>query len=279
MSYKTIIVHVDESKHASARAKLAASIAVREQAHLIGAAMTGIPQFVHDTVALSADNPDIASYLDTLRERADAVLKKFEDIAQQMGVASVESRRVDDEAGYGMALQARYADLVVLGQHDPDDATANTTADFPEYVVMNCTRPVLIVPRAGNFSELGKKVLIAWNDSNEAAAAVNHALPLLKQADAVEVVVFEAPKKPSSNAVESGADLALYLARHQIKADVMQETTSEEIGAALLKTAAGLGSDLLVMGCYGHSRLRETLLGGATRTILRSMTIPVLMSH
>src|SRR3569832_142809 len=125
MSYKTIIVHVDESKHASARAKLAASIAVREQAHLIGAAMTGIPQFVHDTVALSADNPDIASYLDTLRERADAVLKKFEDIAQQMGVSSVDNHKNKNKTNNNKTKQTHYADLVVLGQHDPDDATAN----------------------------------------------------------------------------------------------------------------------------------------------------------
>src|SRR3569832_1850740 len=131
MSYKAIIVHVDETKHASARAKLAASIAVREQAHLIGAAMTGIPQFVHDTVALSADNPDIASYLDTLRERADAVLKKFEDIAQQMGVASVESRRVDDEAGYGMALRARGAGGGGRGRRGPGGAAAGAAAGGP----------------------------------------------------------------------------------------------------------------------------------------------------
>src|SRR3569832_1495446 len=124
MSYKTIIVHVDESNHASARAKLAASIAVREQAHLIGAAMTGIPQFVHDTVALSADNPDIASYLDTLRERAVAVLKKFDVFAQQMGVACVDWRWGVVDGGFGLGLLARYADLVVVGLHVPVDATA-----------------------------------------------------------------------------------------------------------------------------------------------------------
>src|SRR3569833_1584895 len=208
MSYKTIIVHVDESKHASARALLAASIAVREQAHLIGAVLIGILLFVHDTVALSADNPDIASYLDTLRERADAVLKKFEDIAQQMGVASVESRRVDDEAGYGMALQARYADLVVLGQHDPDDATANTTADFPEYVVMNCTRPVLIVPRAGGLAGGGGGGRGAGGGGGEAAAAGGRARPLLKQADAVEVGGGGAPGGPAGGAGGAGAGRA-----------------------------------------------------------------------
>jgi len=279
VSYKTIVVHVDESKHALARIKLAADLAMREQAHLIGTAMTGIPQFVHDTVALNKDNPDIAPYLDILRERSDTALKKFEAIARQTGISCFESRRVDDEAGYGMALQARYADLAVLGQQDPEDSSASTTADFPEFVVMNCPRPVLIVPFAGNFSGMGKKVLIAWNDSNEAATAVSHAIPILRQAEAVEIAVFTSPSRQTGDAAESGADLAIYLARHQIKADVMQETTTEDFGDALLNTATGLGSDLIVMGCYGHSRFRETLLGGVTRTILRSMTVPVLMSH
>lgn len=279
MSYKTIVVHVDASRHAAARIKLAAELAAREQAHLIGAAMTGIPQFVHDTMALSEDNPDIAPYLDILRKRTDEALKKFEAGVRQANVSSFECRRVDDEAGYGLALQARYADLVVLGQHDPADMAANTSADFPEFVVMNCPRPVLIVPHAGNFSGMAKKVLIAWNDSNEAATAVGHALPILRQAEAVEIAVFTSASRQTGNAPESGADLALYLARHLVKADVMQETTTEDIGKALLNTAAGLGSDLIVMGCYGHSRFRETLLGGVTRTVLRSMTVPVLMSH
>lgn len=279
MSYKTIVVHVDSSKHAAARIKLAAELAAREQAHLIGAAMTGIPQFVHDTMALSEDNPDIAPYLDILRKRTDEALKKFEAGVRQANVASFECRRIDDEAGYGLALQARYADLVVLGQHDPQDTAANTTADFPEFVVMNCPRPVLIVPHAGNFSGMGKKVLIAWNDSNEAATAVSHALPILRQAEVVEIAVFTSASGQTGNAPQAGADLALYLARHLVKADVMQETTTEDVGNALLNTATGLGSDLIVMGCYGHSRLRETLLGGVTRTILRSMTVPVLMSH
>lgn len=111
------------------------------------------------------------------------------------------------------------------------------------------------------------------------AKAVHSALPLLRRAKIVEVTVFN-PNRPSdAHGEQPGADIASYLARHDIKVDVMQETTESDIGDALLSLAASLNSDLLVMGCYGYSRFREVLLGGVTRTMLKSMSIPVFMSH
>jgi nucleotide-binding universal stress UspA family protein len=150
-----------------------------------------------------------------------------------------------------------------------------------EYVLLNAINPVLIVPYAGEFSSVGQRVLIAWDGSMEAARAVHGAIPLLQRAGQVQVAVFDPRVGPGAHGEEPGADIALFLARHGIRVDVSRHVTGGEIdiGNAILSHASDFGADLLVMGGYGHSRFREVLLGGVTRTILRSMTTPVLMSH
>ena len=278
MSYKTILVHVDDAKNANARLELAAKLAVAENAHLIGSALTGVSRFLTDTVATAADAPAIAPYLDTLRQRAERLLIPFEEIARRTGVASFEKRLTDEEPAVGISLQARYCDLVVLGQYDAQ-AAAPGYPHLPEYVAMNSGAPVLIVPYASAFKSTGERILIAWNGGIEARKAVNNALPLLRRAKIVEVAVFNPGTRVDTHGEVPGADIASYLARHDIKVDVLQEEANADVGAALLSLAANLGSDLLVMGCYGHSRFREVLLGGVTRTMLGSMTTPVLMSH
>ena len=124
-------------------------------------------------------------------------------------------------------------------------------------------------------------MVIAWDGSLEASRAVSGAIPLLRQADLVQVAVFDPEIGPAAHGEEPGADIALYLARHGVKVDVERQRTGNEIdiGNAILSHVADFGADLLVMGGYGHARVREILMGGVSRTILRSMTIPVLMSH
>lgn len=279
MSYKTILVQVDDSRNVDTRIEIAAQLALAEGAHLIGSAMTGVSRFLYETVTVDPAAPDIAPYLETLRQRADGTLAKFENIAQRVGVNSFEKRLSDDEAAGGLSLQARYADLVVLGQYDPDGTSGPAYANVPEYAVMNSGCPALIVPYAGTFNNVGERVLIAWNESLEAVRAVRHALPLLRRAKVVEVVMFNSSPDFGDKGEAPGADIALYLARHNIKVNVKLERAGTETANALLSLAANLSSNLLVMGCYGHSRLREMVLGGMTRTILESMTMPVLMSH
>lgn len=279
MPYKTILVYVDESRHLKTRVGMAAKIAIDESAHLIGAAMTGISRFTYGT-GIAGEPAGIAPYLDGLRKRAESALQTFEAIARQHGVTSFEKRLIDDEPAGGVSLQARYCDLVVLGQEDPDEPSPALMSGFPEYVVMSGGTPTLVVPYAGEFKPLGNRALIAWNASAEALQAVRGALPLLKRAQAVELVVFNPASRPDLYGAEPGGDMALYLARHGVKVDVMtEEIGAADTGSALLSLAANLGSDLLVMGCYGHSRFREMLLGGVTRTILQSMTVPVLMAR
>jgi nucleotide-binding universal stress UspA family protein len=279
MSYKTLLVHVDEAKEIDTRIGIAAQLALTENAHLIGAAMTGVSRFLYNSMAIDPGEPSIMSYLGSLRQRAEGSLQRFENAAQRIGVGSFERRLVDDEAAGGISLQARYCDLVIIGQYDPNGTSSSVYADVPEYVVINSGCPALIVPYAGSFDNFGDRVLIAWNESIEATRAVHNALPLLKRAKTVDVVVFNSAKEPDVFGEQPGTDIALYLARHDVKVDVHQEQTGVDTGNALLSLAANLNSNLLVMGCYGHTRLREILLGGATRTILQSMTIPVLMAH
>lgn len=245
MSYRTILVHVDQSKHAAARIKIAADIAKAENAYLIGVG--------------SADSA-------------------FDTIVKQVGVLSHEKRELGDDPEGSLCLQGRYADLIVVGQTDPDDS-ANATPDLPEFVMLNCGRPVLIVPYVGKFDHVGKNVLVAWDGSMEATRALTDAIPLMKLANNVSVVLFNPSSRAKVHGEQPGADIALYLARHQIKIEVVRQHTDIDVGNALLSLAADMGSDLLVMGGYGNSRFREVLLGGVTMTVLKTMTIPVLMSH
>ena len=281
MSYKTILVHVDRSHHASPRIELAARLAAAEQAHLVGVAPTGISRYVHQLRHIYEGSTTVAPFegqLGTLRERARQMLANFEAVARRVGVDSFESRAIDDEAGAGLSLQARYADLVVIGQADRDDPAA-AMADLPEFVVMNCGRPVLLVPTAGPLTHVGERILIAWDAGVGATRAVTAALPLLRRARNVDVVVFNGEASDDGHGAEPGADIALYLARHRVTVNVVQQNAGVDVGSALLSLAADRGADMLVMGCYGHSRFRETLLGGVSRTVLERMNVPLLMAH
>ena len=279
MSYKTILVHVDHSRHTPQRIRVAAEIALRDNAHLVGLAMTGVSRYLLDSDTVDQQEPVLLTHISALKKQAEQALEKYEQLVRQMGVLSWEKRLVDDEPAGGVSLEARYADLVVLGQTDTDEVLPAMMSDFPEYVVMYAGRPVLIVPYAGSFEHIGKKILVAWDGSMEASRAINGALPFLRQAHEVKVVVFNADKQVNVHGEQPGADIALYLARHGVNVDVLQETTDQDSGNALLSLAADTFADLLVMGCYAHSRFREVLLGGASRTVLESMTLPVLMAH
>ena len=279
MSYKTNLVHVDQSSHAAERIRLAASIALSEGAHLIGAAMTGISRYVFDSGAINPHDPTLAHHVEFLRKYAQDALHIFEKLAEQAGVPSIESRLVDDDAAGGLVLQARYADLVVIGQTDPNSTTPGVMSDFPEYVVIHSARPVLIVPYAGQFCKSITHPLIAWDASITAMHAITAALPILIQAKEVDLVIFNAEGQDDAHGQEPGADVALHLARHGVLINVINQNVAFDAGEALLSLAADLGADLIVMGGYGHSRFREIMLGGVTRTILSSMTVPVLMAH
>lgn len=276
MSYKTILVHVDHSPHCEARVRAAAAIALEQQAHLTGTAMSGIARVVFQDNGAAPGMALIAAQMATLRERAETALARFEAIAAGMGVASFERRMVDDEPEGGLAMQARYADLVVVSQPDPDDVCSRLYPGLPAYMMLTSGRPVLVVPHSGSFARIGASVLLAWDASLEASRAVASALPLLRRAATVNVAVFNPGPE---HGAQPGADIALYLARHGVKPELSEHQINIDIGEALLSLAADQQADLIVMGGYGHTRFRELIMGGVTKTVLRSMTAPVLMAH
>jgi nucleotide-binding universal stress UspA family protein len=169
------------------------------------------------------------------------------------------------------ARQALLHDLVVIGQHDPDSSDAAGVApDFAEEVVIDSGRPALLVPFAGRYHDVGQRVLVAWKASREAARALSAALALLQPGAEVHVVSWGSD--PS--------ELRPLLQHHGIEAQFHAEGGDEgQVGELMLSRAADLGADLIVMGCYGRSRTRERLLGGASRSVFGAMTVPVLMSH
>lgn len=279
MPYKTVLVHVDQSAQAAARTQLAAQLAIAQHAHLVGAAMTGISRFVFNHGGFNPADPVFAHHLEQLRAYARGALDAFEHRVAALGVASVEARLVEDEAAGGMALQARYADLAVIGQFDPTTAIPGLMSNFPETVLLNSGRPVLVMPYATEISGLPSRVLVAWDGSLTASRAIAGALPMLAQAGSVDVAVLNAEDEADAHGADPGADIALYLSRHGVKVNVIQRRVNGAIGEALLSMIADLGSEMMVMGAYGHTRFREVVLGGVTRTVLQSMTVPVLMAH
>jgi nucleotide-binding universal stress UspA family protein len=277
MSYRTIVIHADHTPGSEARFTLAAELALREGAHLVGVAITGVPRYMRAGGLFEGSGVIVGEYLAHRARRADLALAQFEEITARLGVASREQRRLDEDAYAGLCLQARYADLLVLGQADPHDRDEDGwLLDLPDYIVINCGRPVLLVPRSGNAGCALRRPLVAWNGSLEAAKAVTAALPLLRRAGQATLAVFG---DGAGLGQQPGADIALYLARHDVKVEVVHRPQPVDAGHAILSLAGDLGADLLVMGAYGHSRLREMVLGGATRTILASATLPVLMAH
>jgi nucleotide-binding universal stress UspA family protein len=279
MNYKDLLVVLDSDASARPRIEIAAALAERFAAHLVGLYALPIPEaprhFGYYDPALL--NPFFEELRARAREAADKIKEMFEHTTGLRGV-SAEWRELPDGADADPALHARYADLAILGQLDPESGEPD--AIRPEQVTLASGRPILIVPYAGNFPSLGRRVLIGWNATREAARAVNDAMPLLTGAEIVTVLTIDPREGPRAHGELPGADISLHLARHGVKAEIECTVSADlPVGEVLLSRAADLGADLLVMGAYGHSRARELLLGGATRSLLRSMTLPVLMSH
>jgi nucleotide-binding universal stress UspA family protein len=278
MSYRTILLHIDDRPRCGERIRVASDLARAHHAHLIGLASVGA-----SPIPYAGFGESLALYYEeavkALRERAQNAVNVFEGEMKRAGQASIETRMPEGDTHSSLCLHARYADLVMLGQTDSSDQNPAVADDFPEYVLLHSGRPVLVVPYAGTFSTVAKRVLIAWNASREAARAISDALPLLTRAEEVRLIVFDPKKGWQGHGAEPGADVGVWLARHAVRLEVTRETGNGDIGNRLLSRAADYGSDLIVMGGYGHSQFRETLLGGVTKTIMKHMTVPVLMSR
>ena len=277
MAYKTIALWLDARRSAPTDAAI-------RMAQAFGAHLTALNHV--DVIRLP---PYIRAHLgeELARQQvrrgeddATAAAAGFEAIARREGLGSVEVRRLVGDPVQGLATSARYADLIVLGQVDAENTDGPEQRDFPDHAILAAGRPLLMIPYAGTFNTIGEQVVVAWSATRESTRAVTDALPLLQRAKKVTVIIADAKPGAGGYGASPGADIALYLARHGVTVEVsLEQTAGIDVGSLLLSRIADLDADLLVMGAYGHSRMRELVLGGVTRTILRQMTVPVLMSH
>jgi len=278
--YKTIVVHVDGSAQQDSRMAAAARLAREHDAHLVGSAATGISWTDYLILTGSMAAPIPPADFDGLRRTASLHLRAFTDHAARLGIPSVETRLVEDTADGALLLQARYADLVVLSRDvDPEPGIAPRVRRLPEHVALRGVRPVLVVPPDYADQPVASTVVAGWDGSTQALRALAAALPLLQRADGVRLVVVNPDRLSDLHGEQPGADMALYLARHGVKVDVVLERTHATVGSTLMAQARAADAGLIVAGAYGHSRYREWVLGGVTRELLERTPVPLLLAH
>jgi nucleotide-binding universal stress UspA family protein len=274
---KDLIVNVTVGASRDVAGPYAISIAETFEAH-VGAVAFSYEPVIPPTVMGGIP----ASLIDAQRadsERAaTGALAKFDAAAKRAGV-SFESRIVEASlagAADTFGAMARRFDLSVIAQAEPDKIAPEEL--IVEGALFGSGRPVVVVPYIQKSGVKLNRVMVAWDASRNAARAVADAMPFLAKAGVIDVVIV-ASERPKSDEV-AGADIGHHLARHGLKVDVKRiVATDTDIANTILSHAADSSADFIVMGGYGHSRLREFVLGGATRGILSSMTVPVLMSH
>ena len=279
MTFANILVHLDGSDHAQVRIAIASELSKRFDAHLIGLAASGSLQIPGDAQVPFA-GAFMGSVTDSMRDNANAAAAAFRTFSDRQQLRPAESRVELAAVETALLEHGRYSDLVVVGQptRDTSDFRALNMSGLV-YLLMGVARPVLVVPYAGQSKPPGARVLVAWNDSPQSMRAVTDALPLLKKAEQVDLLMLNPRKSRWIDTEEPGAEIALYLARHSVKVSVHAESVDIDAGNAILSRAADLDSDLIVAGAYGHSYLREMILGGVTQRLLDTMTVPVLLSH
>ncbi len=276
MSYRSILVHLDDDESAEHRLDYAIAVARRFDAELVGVYLVPGTGLAPSTAAMMRPEA-VERRLAQFGEAQHAAERAFRDAATAAGLTA--DWRAPAGAPIDAAVaHARCCDLFVVGQHRP------SAADFGDALVSNVLlssgRPTLVVPHGGGPATVAERVLIAWNGSREAARAIGDALPLLEHALRVDAVAIDEDSETDVSERLAGTRLRAWLARHGVNIDVERHSSPNiGVGECLLDRAAALSSDLIVMGGYGHARMRELVLGGVTRKVLRTSTIPVLMAH
>jgi len=286
MKLQDFMIVLDGSARTDAALGLAIAVARRHDAHLTGFCPLEALYPIHLGLALSF-YPELTS----LQQAADRLAAQALEKAQRIEVDFREQLRRNDvrgdwqvatgPVGAAVAHRAHAADLLVLGQDNPDNPPPPAARSLIEDALMNAGCPLLLVPYVGRFDAIGNNVLIGWNRTGEAARAAHDALLLIEPTAKVTVLTVERGRTATSSDQIPGADVAGHLVRHGPKASAARTVADATISDAdaLLAYVFDEGVDLLVVGGYGHSRAREMVLGGATRDLLRYMTVPVLMSH
>ncbi len=283
MAYRTILLHLNDERRMMRLLGPAIALAERWNAHVIAASALP-PLYVLPAGAPGFGDPIVIDeHRKAYQKEAIRIERGLRETSA--GRAVVTQWRLEDAKDSSVAAciggLARSCDLIIASQTD-DDWLDSHFHDVAERLITENGRPVLVIPNTGRVDKIGTRVLLAWNSTRESARAAFDALPFLKLAEQV-IVVSVNPGRDHDTAdagIVPTADICATLARHGVKCTALgSEEKLSDAGQTLLAIAIDRNCDLLVMGCYGHSRLREFILGGATRTVLKSMQIPVLMSH
>ncbi len=280
MSYKTILAHLHKSDRAPFILEAAAKLAEQHEAHVIGL-HTSFKNVLIGAGAGSEMSSTSLDYFQKEEEAEGALIKAaFEATLTKKQRATFEWRRVEtdsiDSLFDEVVRQARRCD-VALTDGNPHTDPMTAWSDMPVRLIMESGRPVILVPASGMMATLGERVLVAWNGKREAARAAFDALAMLQRAQAVTVVSVTSGDRSLAASAEQ---LTKALVRHGVKAEVkLISTTDKSDAEILMSVAADFNCDLLVMGCYGHSRFRQMLFGGVTKHVLGNLTLPVLTSH
>ena len=283
MPFKDLLVHLDSSRQGAQRMAYAVEWAARDHAHLTGLYTVDlVPAPAELARAYPGRVEHFEAYVQmrtTSLERAKEVEDRFRSALQRAEIQG-EWRFVEGPSAEAVALHTRHVDLAIVGQVDPGNRGSTTSRLIPEEVLLSSGRPLVILPYAGQFQSIGTSVVVGWKQTREAARALADALPILRRAEKVTVLTVNSDHGPTTEPGIAAAEIALHLARHGVRVEARTAIADDiATGDVLLNEVADCGADLLVIGGYGHSRLREAMFGGVTRHILQSMTVPVLMAH
>ena len=277
---KTILVSLNDLDRAPATATAAVALAKAHDAHLIGQFV--VPALrVYPVVGIQLPPEVLTRHRRRIAAQGREVEEMFHKARAAEGVRGewLQTDSASPLIADDVIAHARRADLVIAAQPSGRE-DALIERDFAERLVLESGRPVLFIPRAGEYGDFGHRVVVGWNARREATRAVHDALPLLAVAREVRLAWVDPQDEPETAGDLAGAELAGALARHGVNAVVDTVVSgSLEAGEVLLNHVADSGADMLVMGAWGHSRLREYVFGGATAHVMRHMTVPTLFSH
>jgi nucleotide-binding universal stress UspA family protein len=278
MGFKEILVHVDSTVVSTNRVWLSLAIARRCGSRVIGLHVIQNPD-VPPYLKPSEAERIACLYIESAREAATIAESQFLRDVKDAGVET-KWRSANGEVARSLAEQGRFVDLIVVGQDDTENPSIIEPFLLPQNVVMASGRPVLVVPVGPGLPSFGQRILIAWDGSREAARAVHDSLPLLQQASEVTLLAIDPTRQGQIGSGADPAAMARHLERHGISAKIMEKPSGDRsITEVLLASIAEIGADLLVMGAYGHLRLKEFLFGGVTYDLLQKLPLPVLMAH
>lgn len=281
MSWKDILVIVSEAEADEPALALGEALANQcADCHLAAAFLTPLPDepLAYEPTVVAGV---WAELLGRARQEAEAERKKVEArlarSSKQVMLRNAEA--LSRDLGRVAAVHARYADVAVMTRPS-DGPGAELREEIIEGVLFHSGRPALIAPPGWTGTGLGKRVVVAWDASREATRALSEADDILEFAEAVTVVTVDAKPKMFGHGDQPGANIAAHLSRRGLPAEVRNvDSMGRSASLAILEEAQTLNADLVVMGGYAHSRLRELVFGGATRELLRAATVPLLMAH